>query len=709
MNRTGSIIGWIPRPLVLSMACSWPGAGWSTVLQSLDIYPLADHGLEMVLTFDEPPPEPLTHSSHSPARIALDFPNTSSVISKYNELQHAWANSITVVQAGDRTRMVVSLDHPTVYDVRIEGAKLFLHVGEHVPGERTKTHNTIAPATSLAPYAYSGPNDTSSGLTGVDFRRGKQGEGVILIGLLPGTPPADISDSGDTITLTFPGAELPDALDNRLDVTDFGTIVDFVDVRRDNGNVEITIHSQNAFDYQVVPGEQALTVSVSELVQTADEDDESTQATFTGDGLSLNFQDIEVRDVLQILADFKELNLVASDTVTGRVTLRLKDVPWDQALDIVLRARGLGQRRENNVLIVAPAAELSRLEREQLESQKQFKELAPLYTDLIQVNYADAAEISTVLLGDKDNRILSDRGSIQVIGRTNSLLIQETQEKLDEIRHLIKNVDIPVRQVQIEARIVNADTSFRKELGVRWGGYINSGSRSSGGEPRVRLGGQGASISTSEVQEEGGSSLQYDYDYNQLFTDLSVSGSGAGALALGFLTDSAVLNLELSALESDGGGEIVSQPKVITSDKQKAVIKSGKEIPFQEASSSGATSVSFKDAVLSLEVTPQITPDGRVIMDIKITNNDSTTSTSTGIPIIDTNEVETKVLINDGQTIVLGGIFTNTTSQGVDKVPLLADIPGLGRLFRRKTKRDSKSEVLIFITPKILTEPLALR
>ena len=432
---------------------------------------------------------------------------------------------------------------------------------------------------------------------------------------------------------------------------------------------------------------------------------------YSGDRLSLNFQDIEVRDVLQILADFKDLNLVASDTVAGRVTLRLKSVPWDQALDIVLRSKGLGQRQENNVLIVAPAVELAALEREQLESQQQIRELAPLYTELVQINYADASEIAAVLLGGEGNRILSERGSVQVIDRTNSLLVQETQVKLDEIRSLIEKVDIPVRQVMIEARIVNADTGFRKELGVKWGGYIQGGNKHKNGvpDPRVMVGGQDALVTTTTSEQNGQTVLSRAYTYDQLFTDLSVSGSASSAIALGFLTDSAVLNLELSALESDGGGEIVSQPKVITSDKQKAVIKSGKEIPYQEASSSGATTVSFKDAVLSLEVTPQITPDGRVIMDIKITNNDSTTSTSTGIPIIDTNEVETKVLIDDGQTIVLGGIFKNTTSKGVDKVPLLGDLPGIGRLFRKDTQRDTKSEVLIFITPKILTESLALR
>jgi len=421
------------------------------------------------------------------------------------------------------------------------------------------------------------------------------------------------------------------------------------------------------------------------------------------DLMSLDFQDIAVRDVLQILADFKGFNLVASDTVTGNITLRLKDVPWNQALAIVLSARGLGQRQDGNILVVAPAAELSNREREQLESSKQLRDLAPLHTELLQINYANAEEIANVLLGGEGNRTLSERGSVQIIQRTNSLLVRETRSQLKKIRELLSQVDVPVRQVQIEARIVAADTSFRKELGVRWGGAFQLGTGN-----HLRAGGRGGAFQAADSAANGNfvsDATDVAFGNNNLFTDLSVTGTGASALSIGLLTDSSLLNLELSALEADGGGEIVSRPRVITSDKQQATIRSGQEIPFQETSAGGGTSVSFKDAVLSLEVTPQITPDGRIIMDIKVNNDSSTESTATGIPIIDTTEVSTKVLIDDGQTIVLGGIFTNTTQKGVSKVPFLGDLPGVGRLFRRDIKQDTRGETLIFITPKVLGQP----
>ena len=670
------------------------------VLENIDVTSLPGERVEMKLTFDSPPPENIRgYAIEQPARIALDLPDTKSSVEKYNNVGFANTKSVTVIEAKGRTRMIVNLEKPAGYTTRVEGNTLFVMVGDSAASQSAvKPERTT---TSRKPTAAA----RKEGITAIEFERGADGEGNIVIGLTSKAVTMALEEQGGRLRLNFPGANLPVNLRNRLDVNDFATPVQFIDARVEDGNTIIVIDPKGEYDYLAWQADDRMTVSVKALTAQQAEQKARKKLVYSGDKLSLNFQDIEVRHVLQILADFKDLNLVASDTVSGRVTLRLKSVPWDQALDIVLKSKGLGQRRENNVLVVAPAAELAAQERELLESQQQIRELAPLYTELVQINYADASEISTVLLGGEGNRILSERGSVQVIERTNSLLIQETQGKLDEIRELVNKVDIPVRQVQIEARIVAADTSFRKELGVKWGGYVNPGGPTQQGEKGSFLGGQGGQITT----EDGDNGLERSYTYDQLFTDLSVSGAGSSAIALGFMSNSAVLNLELSALESDGGGEIVSQPKVITSDKQKAVIKSGQEIPYQEASSSGATTVSFKEAVLSLEVTPQITPDGRIIMSIKVNNDDSTTSTPTGIPIIDTTEVDTKVLIDDGQTIVLGGIFKNTTSRGVDKVPLLGDLPGIGRLFRRDTKRDTKTETLIFITPKILTESMALR
>ena len=656
----------------------------------------------MKLMFDSVPPEVKGYTIDQPARISLDLPETKSEVPKYNEVGFANTRSITVIEAKDRTRMIVNLERPSSYTTRKEGNTLYILVGDSSEAARA-----VAVSPSAAGKAVSGGgvkpdkvkvSAATKGVTDIDFERGSEGEGNVVISFSSKAVPLDLEEQGGRLILTFPGANLPVELRNRLDVIDFATPVQYIDAKVQDGDARIVIEPKGEYDYLAWQADDRLTISIKQLTHQEAEKKARQQVVYTGNKMSLDFQDIEVRAVLQILADFKDLNLVASDTVSGSVTLRLKRVPWDQALDIVLKSKGLGKRLENNVLVVAPAAELAAQERELLESQQQIRELAPLFAELIQINYADASEISRVLLGGADNRILSERGSVQVIERTNSLLVQETQSKLDEIRELISKVDIPVRQVQIEARIVNADTSFAKELGVKWGGYVRSGN----GKGRSVIAGQGARITEDDK-------VARKYNPNQLFTDLSVTGAGSSAIALGFANSAAVVNLELSALESDGGGEIVSQPKVITADKQKAVIRNGKEIPYQEASSSGATTVSFKDAVLSLEVTPQITPDGRIIMEIIVTNDDSTTSTSTGIPIIDTMEVQTKVLVEDGQTIVLGGIFKNSTSRGVAKVPLLGDLPGIGRLFRKDTRRDTKNEVLIFITPKVLSENLALR
>ena len=407
---------------------------------------------------------------------------------------------------------------------------------------------------------------------------------------------------------------------------------------------------------------------------------------YKGEKLSLNFQDIEVRAVLQVIADFTGLNLVASDTVGGNVTLRLQNVPWDQALDIVLKAKGLDKRIDGNVLTVAPAAEIAAREREQLENEKQIRELAPVYTDLMQINYADAKEIATVLMGEKEGAsLLTERGSVQVVDRTNSLLIKDTQAKLDELRSLIDQLDIPIRQVMIQARVVSISSEFMSEIGVRWGGS----------KPGISSGGRNLSI-------VGGKE-------GNVFADLGLT-SPDSVINIGFSTNSSLLNLELSALLSDGGGETISEPKVITADKKTAVIKSGKEIPYQEKTSSGATSTSFKDAVLGLEVTPQITPDGRVIMDIKINNDDSIKDDNfTDIPVISTSEIKTQVLVEDGETVVLGGVFKQTKKKNISKVPVLGDIPFIGGLFRKKTESKDKEELLVFITPRIITEDVSLR
>ncbi|MGB0359990.1 MAG: type IV pilus secretin PilQ, partial [Endozoicomonas sp.] len=528
------------------------------------------------------------------------------------------------------------------------------------------------------------PAVNESGITRIDFQRGEDGEGKVIIALADAKIPMDMNEQAGRIRLEFAGDVIPEKLRNRLDVIDFATPVMFIDSRVEDGNSSIVIEPKGQFEYLAYQTDNLLTISVKKP-ERQDHNRRASGLSYKGDKLSLNFQNIEVRAVLQLIADFTDLNLVASDTVGGNVTLRLQNVPWDQALDIVLKAKGLDKRLEGNVLTVAPAAEIAAREREQLENEQQISELAPVYTDLVQINYADAAEISEVIQGSGDAGLLTERGSVQVVDRTNSLLVKDTQAKLDELRDLIEQLDIPIRQVMIEARIVTLSSSLREELGVKWSGQkaeIDAGSGT------VDIGGRGD---------------------DNIFTDLSVTGVASTAIQIGLSTNSGLLNLELSALLSDGGGEVISQPKVITADKKTAIIKSGKEIPYEEKTSSGATSVAFKDAVLGLEVTPQITPDGRVIMDIKINNDDTTEETSNSVPIISTNEITTQVLVEDGETVVLGGVFKQSKRSGVSKVPVLGDIPYIGALFRSKTESDEKEELLVFITPRVVTDSISLR
>ncbi|GAA4648443.1 type 4a pilus secretin PilQ [Kistimonas scapharcae] len=643
----------------------------AAILESIDAASLPGDKVELKLEFDGRPPQIKGYTIEQPARIAIDLLGTLSNVPKYNEIGFANARNVAVLETNERTRLIVSLNNPAGYSTRTEGKNLYIMIGD---GREGTAESFPEPESGMegARGRY-GVKEISD----INFHRGEAGEGNIVITLASSDATMDLDETGGRLELSFPGVSLPEGLNNRLDVVDFATPVKFIDARVRDGNALVVIEPEGEYDYLAWQAENKLTVSVKPLTKEESEELKKERFAYEGEKLSLNFQDIEVRSVLQLIADFKDLNLVASDTVGGNVTLRLKNVPWDQALDIVLKSKGLDKRLESNVLTVAPAEELAARERQELESKQQINELAPLVSQILQINYASADEVASVLLGGEGNRTLSDRGSVQVVERTNSLLIQETREKLDAIMDLVEKIDVPVKQVQIEARIVTADTSFEKNIGVKW-----SGSKGQDGDKNK---------------------------IDNMFVDLSTAGSSG--FTWGFVTDNTTLSLELSALEADGGGEVISQPKIVTSDKQKATIKNGTEIPYQEASSSGATSTSFKEAVLSLEVTPQITPDGRVIMDIKVTNDSvkSTGGSSSSVPSIDKNEVQTKVLVNDGETLVIGGIFNNIQTQGKSKVPLLGDLPGVGALFSRTTNSNIKKEVLIFITPKIISDTLALR
>ena len=663
--------------LLCTLLAVLPVSAWAVTLQTMKATALADDMLELRLTFDGTAPEAKGYSIEQPPRISLDLPYTRSELPKYNEVGLNNVKNVTVLEVGERTRMVINLHEPDRFSTQTDGRSLSIFLGNGRPPVAPKpvtekmperpSNELVEPA--VAPV---------KGIASIDFERGEDGEGKIMIALSDARVPMDTRELGGRIRLEFQGDILPVKLRNRFDVVDFGTPVRFIDAKVEDGNTVIVIEPKGKFEYLVYQADNLLTVSVK-ADDAHNQGRRKSGLAYKGDKMSLNFQDIEVRAVLQLIADFTDLNLVASDTVGGNVTLRLQNVPWDQALDIVLKAKGLDKRLQGNVLTVAPAAEIAGREREQLENEKQIRELAPVFTDLIQINYADAAEIADVLRGGDADALLTERGSVQVVERTNSLLVKDTQAKLDELRELIEQLDIPIRQVMIEARIVSIRSELTDELGVKWSGLTDG---------------------------KDGDAVNRD----GIFTDFELNNGGSSDISIGFSNGSGdLLKLELSALLSDGGGEVISQPKVITSDKKKAVIKSGQEIPYQEKTSSGATSTSFKDAVLGLEVTPQITPDGRVMMDIKVNNDSRDGETTDKIPIISTNEITTQVLVEDGETLVIGGVFTQNKTISDTKVPLFGDIPYLGGLFRSSSESDIKTELLVFITPKVITDGVSLR
>lgn len=654
-------------------------------LQALDVAALPGDKVELKLAFDEPVTAPRGYTIEQPARIALDLPGVKNKLgTKNKELGSGNARSVNIVEAQDRTRLIINMTSLAPYSTRAEGNNLYVVVGEGVAASAP-----VSTAPIVKPYVAK-----PRGISNIDFQRGEQGEGNVVIELNDPTSTPDIQDQGGKIRLTFAKSALPEALRVRLDVKDFATPVQFVNASETNGNVSIVIEPNGLYDYLAYQTDNKLTVSVKPVTPEQIEKRNAERFAYSGEKLSLNFQDIDVRSVLQLIADFTDLNLVASDTVQGNITLRLQNVPWDQALDLVLKTKGLDKRKIGNVLLVAPADEIAARERQEMEAQKQIAELAPLRRELIQVNYAKASQIAalfqSVTGGQGD-----ERGSVTVDDRTNSIIAYQTQEKLDELRRVVAQLDIPVRQVMIEARIVEANVDYSKSLGVRWGGAFgtNGGSKWSGS-------GSGSSLGVEN--NDHGNRVGLPSNMNSPFVDIGVSNATSG-FGIGFVTNHTILDLQLSAMEKTGNGEVVSQPKVVTSDKETAKILKGAEIPYQEASSSGATSTSFKEAALSLEVTPQITPDNRIIMDVKVTKDEPDFANALNdVPPIKKNEVNANVLVSDGETIVIGGVFSNTQSKSVDKVPFLGDLPFLGRMFRRDTVTDQKSELLVFITPRIM-------
>ncbi|VVN96853.1 type IV pilus secretin PilQ [Pseudomonas fluorescens] len=683
MSRTISSLGialWIAllSPMVLAAN-----------LKTLEVAALPGDRVELQLTFDGPPPAPAGYTTDQPARIALDLPGvTVGLANKNRDLGGGNARSVTVVEAKGRTRLIVSLTTLAPYTTRVQGNKLFVVIGQG--GAVAQKPASSAPrAAAPVPLRASAP--AGKAIRGVDFQRGELGEGNVVIELSDPSISPDIQENNGKIILNFAKTQLPEPLRVRLDVKDFATPVQFVSASAAADKTSIIIEPSGAFDYSTYQTDNKLTVSVRPMTVDDLQKRNADRVAYSGEKLSLNFQDIDVRSVLQLIADFTNLNLVASDTVQGGITLRLQNVPWDQALDLVLKTKGLDKRKIGNVLLVAPADEIAARERQELESQKQIAELAPLRRELLQVNYAKAKDIAELFKSVTNKQSETDeRGSITVDERTNNIIAYQTQDRLDELRRIVAQLDIPVRQVMIEARIVEANVDYDKSLGVRWGGSLqNKGNWNTSGVSN-------SNDTSGTIGTPGGTNT------NSPFVDMGTVGNTSG-LGIAFITDNVLLDLELTAMEKTGNGEIVSQPKVVTSDKETAKILKGTEIPYQEASSSGATSVSFKEASLSLEVTPQITPDNRIIMEVKVTKDEPDyLNKLNDVPPIKKNEVNAKVLVNDGETIVIGGVFSNTQSKVVDKVPFLGDVPYLGRLFRRDVVSEKKSELLVFLTPRIM-------
>lgn len=671
------------------------GLASAVTLQDVEFTALSGDRTEVTLTFDGEPPQPSGYTIERPARIAIDLADTESALdSRSVSLGNGNTQSMTVVETRDRTRLIFNLVELAPYETERRGNQLVVTIG-HSSGATAAAREATSPvaASSSAPAQRASGSDSGFSVRGVDFRRGESGEGRVIVDLSSSRLPVALTETGGRIRLVMDQTDVPAELRRRLDVTDFATPVTRVDTFTEGRNAIIEIRPQGAYDYIAYQSGSRFTVSVEKLTEEEAERRREERFPYTGEKLSLNFQDIEVRSVLQLIADFTGLNLVASDTVSGSITLRLQNVPWDQALDLILKTKGLDQRQIGNVLLVAPAEEIAARERLELETSRQIAELAPVRLEIIQINYARAADI--VQLIREDQELISSRGFISSDARTNTISVRETTQKLEEIRRLINTWDIAVRQVSIEARIVRAQTNVAESLGIRWGG---AGYRVRGDNIYSVGGGLGSLQQARDAAAGGTGVITFP---EALAVDLGVSDAGASSFAIGWGSSNFLVDLELSALESDGKAELVSQPRVVTADRQTATIKSGEEIPYQEASSSGATSVSFKEAALSLEVTPQITPDNKIIMDLRV-NQDSRGEVTAGIPSINTNEVTTQVLVGDGETVVLGGIFQSEVATTVTKTPVLGDIPFLGALFRRTDQLDQRSELLIFITPKIM-------
>jgi type IV pilus assembly protein PilQ len=705
MSRILAAAAWLAIAGVLGTLPSQPArAQDGPKLEAIDVQPLPGQQVQVTMRMSGPAPQPLSFTIDNPARISFDLPGiTLALPSRRIDVHSSGLDSILAAETKDRTRLVLNLDKLVPYDTRVDGNNIIVNLGGAYSANTSA--GAATPVASRSAVAAAGQRAIRS----IDFRRNSDGAGRIMVRLSDPHTHINLRQIGNQIVVDF-DADLPKNLARRYDASDFGTPIGSFDATRIGTGTRISINATGDYEQLAYQSDDQYVVEIQKQHKAVAAQDEKPQ--YTGERLTLNFQEIETRAVLQLLADASGQNIVVSDSVTGNVTLRLQNVPWDQALDIVLRTKGLDKRKQDNVIIVAPQEELASREKADLASKKDIQELAPLRSDYLQVNYAKASDMEK-LLKSQGGSLLSARGSVSVDERTNTLLLQDTSDRLADIRRLVATLDIPVRQVLIEARIVIVNDDFRRDLGARIGYttaqangangiWTTSGSAAATDTAIGSVLANRAGTGTGGVLVPTGANAPQRYNVN-----LPVA-SPAGSFALGLLGSNYIVDLELSAAQAETRAEVISSPRVITANQKEATIEQGTEIPYQQSASSGATTISFKKAVLSLKVTPQITPDNRIILDLDVKKDSigtiTVTSGGVNVPSIDTKEIITQVLMNDGQTVVLGGVLETQRRDDQTKVPYLGDIPILGNLFKQTTKRNNKDELLIFVTPKIVRE-----
>lgn len=665
-------------------------------IEKIDVTTLPGGKLNVKLLLSQPMQNaPAGFTMTNPSRIALDFPNTGSALQQNTlAVDQGVLNSLSIAQAKTRTRIVFNLSKPSSYTTDLNGnvVNIVLQASDMVAAGNSEA--------TVTRFAEARVGETRHAVSNVDFMRGKNGEGRVVVELSDRSTGIDIRQQGAKILIDFIDTDLPESLERRLNVTDFATPVLNVDTMRHGKNVRMIIEPKGLWEHSAYQTDRKFIVDVRPLVEDPNKLTQGSKQGYKGEKLSLNFQDIEVRSVLQVIADFTGFNIITGDNVSGSLTLRLKDVPWDQALDIIMQTRGLGMRKNGNVIWIAPNEELAAKERSRLDAEQEIADREPLVTQSFEAKYQKAADLKK-LISDPKQSFLSKRGSAVVDPLSNTVFVQDIERNLTKIEKIFKQIDVPVRQVLIEGRIVLADDGFSKALGARFGvarnKYFGTGSVNEKHDYSV-----GSTLSSIYSTHTTGITTTP----NDLNVNLPViNPTGSIGLTLFRLASGMLLNLELSAAEADNKTRTISAPKVITGNQQKAIIESGVEIPYQEASSSGATSVSFKKATLGLEVTPQITPDNKINMELLV-KKDSVGAVTNGVPSINTNRVETKVLVDNGETAVLGGIFEESSTKSVAKVPFFGDLPIVGRLFKRTSDSIDKNELLIFITPRLIDESL---